>query len=132
MAVKHLRLVVAHVLGTLVLTISLLGSRTPPRDGHPQHFFLLNAVLTVSAVTLLFSSTGFAICAFALVSNRRKCLHWADPQCDERGAEKSRSAVHTLVAANLAVCGLALAFGWSIHSLDRCEGICTSAWDHSS
>ena len=118
---RYARLVVAHVVGTLILTIALIGSRAPQDSAlrQTQPFFLLNAVQTVSAVTLLFSSTGFAVCAFALFTNRRRSLHWADFQCDERAAEKTRSTVHTLVAANLAVCGLAVAFFWSIRSLDR-------------
>lgn len=116
-----MRLVMAHVVGTVILTVALIGSGAPgPALRQPQHFFLLNMVLTVSAITLLFSSTGFAVCAFALFTNRKRSLHWADPQYDERGTEKTRSTVHTLVAANLAVCGLAVAFCWSIHSLDRC------------
>ena len=111
------------------MTVALLGTRSSrgsPGQGEPQHFFLLNVVLTVSAVTLLFSSTGFAICAFALFTKRRRSQHCYDPQADERAAEKTRTTVHTLVAANLAVCALAVAFSWSIRSLDRC-GFCPTA-----
>jgi membrane protease YdiL (CAAX protease family) len=103
MAVTRIRLAVAYVVAVLILSVSLIGSRGSPTA------YLLNVGLTMTAVSLLLSSTASALCAFGSLINRRRPV-------DDAG---QRPGVSTLVVANLVVCGLSVAFSCSLHGLSR-------------
>lgn len=131
--VRHAKLVCYYVGISLVLTCWALSSSRPGKAiPHPaaavdlQHaarFLLLNSVLAISAASLLFCSTGFAL-AGLLVFNQRQGkenegLHYLDslPPEAQLARHCREQAAQTLTAANWTVAALWLAFGYSLESL---------------
>jgi hypothetical protein len=134
--VRHARLVLSYVCVTLIVTSLCLRGRQNPSPiqhsaaaqhtvdvQHAARFVLLNAVLGISAASLLFCSTGFALAGLLLFGQREKrdCegLHFSDsPPAEATLARQRReTAAHTLTAANWAVALLWLAFAWSLDGL---------------
>lgn len=135
--VRHARLVLSYVVATLIVTSLCLGGkhRSPtaiPHSAAAQHaadvqhaakFVLLNAVLGISAASLLFCSVGFSLAGLLLVGRREKRpaegLHYSDQPSPEAAlaGQRRETAAHTLAAANWAVTLLLVAFSYSLESL---------------
>lgn len=158
--IRHAKLVLSYVCVTLIVTSLCLGKQH--RSGRPiqhsaaaqhaadvQHaakFVLLNAVLGISAASLLFCSTGFALAGLLLFGQKEKRenegLHYLDSPPVEAALARQRreTAAHTLTAANWAVALLWLAFAWSLDSLrwvlkqwgsghiESCRAPCALQW----
>lgn len=132
--VRHAKLVLCYVLSTLAVTCWTLSSNRKQQGirhpasttvdvHHAAGFVLLNAVLGISAASLLFCSVGFSLSGLLLFGQREKRetdgLHFSDsPPAEATLARQRReTAAHTLTAANWAVAALWLAFAWSLDSL---------------
>ena len=134
--VRHARLVLTYVGATLLVACWALSSSKPKSLSitHPAaetdvqraaKFVLLNAVLGISAASILFCSVGFSIAGAIVFAQRERKetdrLHHSDSLPAEAllARQRRETAAHTLTAANVAVAALWLGFAYALDGL-RC------------
>ena len=134
--VRHARLVLTYVGATLLVACWALSSSSPKSLSitHPAaetdvqraaKFVLLNAVLGISAASILFCSVGFSIAGAIVFAQRERKetdrLHHSDSLPAEAllARQRRETAAHTLTAANVAVAALWLGFAYALDGL-RC------------
>jgi hypothetical protein len=140
--VRHARLVLTYVGATLLVACWALSSSSPKSLSitHPAaetdvqraaKFVLLNAVLGISAASILFCSVGFSIAGAIVFAQRERKetdrLHHSDSLPAEAllARQRRETAAHTLTAANVAVAALWLGFAYALDGL-RC-GCCPAS-----